>query len=151
MNFLFFLLKIKINNSGTGHSCIYPLLACRLNPTWKFIATGIFFSKKNKILMKKFDFHILIDIDPNSIEYSKKNVEMNNFQDRIQCIQNFDSNYLVLPFVQQDSRFFFYGYNSYFIYIYRLDLIFVCVIHHFMKIGVMLKQVENLRKKNLLL
>jgi len=26
--------------SGTGASAIYPLLACKMEPSWKFIATG---------------------------------------------------------------------------------------------------------------
>jgi 23S rRNA A1618 N6-methylase RlmF len=27
-------------NSGTGASAIYPLLACKMEPSWDFIATG---------------------------------------------------------------------------------------------------------------
>jgi hypothetical protein len=31
----------KCVKSGTGASCIYPLLACSLRPSWSFIATDI--------------------------------------------------------------------------------------------------------------
>ena len=33
-------LTLKRRCRGTGASCIYPLLGCRVSPSWKFIATG---------------------------------------------------------------------------------------------------------------
>ncbi|KAH7324962.1 hypothetical protein B0I35DRAFT_476163 [Stachybotrys elegans] len=49
---------------GTGSSCIYPLLGCAQRP-WSFIAT---------------------DIDPQNLEWSRKNVALNNFQHRIKVV-----------------------------------------------------------------
>lgn len=46
---------------GTGASCIYPLLACAQRP-WSLIAT---------------------DIDPANVESARRNVTLNNMQDRI--------------------------------------------------------------------
>ncbi|KAH7911146.1 hypothetical protein BJ138DRAFT_1185969 [Hygrophoropsis aurantiaca] len=47
---------------GTGASAIYPLLACRLNPSWIIHAT---------------------DIDDLSLHYARANVDRNNLQNRI--------------------------------------------------------------------
>ncbi|OJA13960.1 hypothetical protein AZE42_03613 [Rhizopogon vesiculosus] len=47
---------------GTGASAIYPLLACRLEPTWSFIAT---------------------DIDDRSIQSAKQNIAQNSMEGRI--------------------------------------------------------------------
>ncbi|OAX37931.1 S-adenosyl-L-methionine dependent methyltransferase [Rhizopogon vinicolor AM-OR11-026] len=47
---------------GTGASAIYPLLACRLEPTWSFIAT---------------------DIDDRSIQLAKQNIAQNSMEGRI--------------------------------------------------------------------
>ena len=57
--------------SGTGTSCIYPLIACKRNPNWTFLAT---------------------DIDDNAIKYAADNVERNNLQDVIKIIKNPDAN-----------------------------------------------------------
>lgn len=50
---------------GTGASCIYPLLGCAQRP-WSFIAT---------------------DIDTRSLESARKNVALNNLQNRINVVQ----------------------------------------------------------------
>ncbi|KAJ8591203.1 S-adenosyl-L-methionine dependent methyltransferase [Rhizopogon salebrosus TDB-379] len=47
---------------GTGASAIYPLLACRLGPTWSFIAT---------------------DIDERSIQFAKQNIAQNSLGSQI--------------------------------------------------------------------
>ncbi|KAK2002116.1 hypothetical protein LX36DRAFT_667458 [Colletotrichum falcatum] len=49
---------------GTGASCIYPLLGCTQRP-WSFFAT---------------------DIDPKSLSCAKRNVELNNLQNRISVV-----------------------------------------------------------------
>ncbi|KAH7882085.1 hypothetical protein F5I97DRAFT_1911874 [Phlebopus sp. FC_14] len=51
---------------GTGASAIYPLLACRLEPTWQFIAT---------------------DIDKDSLVSAQQNVERNGLSDRVLIVQ----------------------------------------------------------------
>ena len=48
-------------DSGTGASCIYPLLGARMY-SWKFLAT---------------------DIDPESISFANENIKKNNFEDDI--------------------------------------------------------------------
>ena len=54
-------------SSGTGTSCIYPLIACKRNPNWTFLAT---------------------DIDDNAIRYAIDNVKRNNLQNVIKIIKN---------------------------------------------------------------
>ncbi|OLN81080.1 putative methyltransferase-like protein C27D7.08c [Colletotrichum chlorophyti] len=49
---------------GTGASCIYPLLGCTQR-RWSFFAT---------------------DVDPKSLTYAKKNVELNHLQNRISIV-----------------------------------------------------------------
>lgn len=51
---------------GTGASCIYPLLGCRINKNWSFIAT---------------------DIDDVSLQYALDNIDNNNLGDRIDLRQ----------------------------------------------------------------
>ncbi|KAG2234614.1 hypothetical protein INT48_003422 [Thamnidium elegans] len=64
---------------GVGASCIYPLLGCATNSSWKFIGT---------------------DIEPRSIKYATENVNRNGLQDRITIISNPDPNKI---FVLDDS------------------------------------------------
>ncbi|KAG1750352.1 S-adenosyl-L-methionine dependent methyltransferase [Suillus paluster] len=47
---------------GTGASAIYPLLACRIQPTWNFIAT---------------------DIDGRSVQFAQQNITQNSMESRI--------------------------------------------------------------------
>ncbi|OHF03032.1 hypothetical protein CORC01_01790 [Colletotrichum orchidophilum] len=56
--------KILGLDIGTGASCIYPLLGCTQRK-WSFFAT---------------------DIDPKSLEFAKKNVELNNLQSQISIV-----------------------------------------------------------------
>ncbi|KAK2015925.1 hypothetical protein LZ32DRAFT_525717 [Colletotrichum eremochloae] len=56
--------KIAGLDIGTGASCIYPLLGCTQRP-WSFFAT---------------------DIDPQNLSCAKKNVELNNLQNRISVV-----------------------------------------------------------------
>ncbi|GAA5804994.1 hypothetical protein HPULCUR_010507 [Helicostylum pulchrum] len=64
---------------GVGASCIYPLLGCAVNESWKFIGT---------------------DIDPRSIASATENVARNGLQDRITIITNPDPNTI---FILDDS------------------------------------------------
>ncbi|EED82506.1 predicted protein, partial [Postia placenta Mad-698-R] len=58
-------------DSGTGASAIYPLLGCRSNPSWNFVAT---------------------DVDEKSLHHARLNVQQNWLQERIspinQCRQS---------------------------------------------------------------
>ncbi|GKU04090.1 23s rrna (-n6)-methyltransferase [Fusarium langsethiae] len=58
---------------GTGASCIYPLLGCT-ERNWNFIAT---------------------DIDPKSLEYARKNVTINNLDQRINVVERKPSDSLI--------------------------------------------------------
>ncbi|KAJ7031987.1 S-adenosyl-L-methionine dependent methyltransferase [Mycena alexandri] len=51
---------------GTGASAIYPLLSCKLNPTWAFVAT---------------------DVDELSLTTARSNVERNGLAERIRVFQ----------------------------------------------------------------
>lgn len=52
---------------GTGASCIYPLLACKMNPNLKFLA---------------------LDIDKDSVKIAKDNVKLNNMSGLIKVKRN---------------------------------------------------------------
>ncbi|SAL97047.1 hypothetical protein [Absidia glauca] len=54
---------------GVGASCIYPLLGCRTNPQWHFIGS---------------------ELDEESLEVAKANVEQNGLEDRITLFLNKD-------------------------------------------------------------
>nr|XP_036579434.1 uncharacterized protein CTRU02_10680 [Colletotrichum truncatum]KAF6786981.1 hypothetical protein CTRU02_10680 [Colletotrichum truncatum] len=58
---------------GTGASCIYPLLGCTQR-RWSFFAT---------------------DIDDKSLSYAKRNVELNNLQNRISIVSRQPSDKLI--------------------------------------------------------
>ncbi|KAL9713829.1 hypothetical protein Ac2012v2_003440 [Leucoagaricus gongylophorus] len=51
---------------GTGASAIYPLLACKMEPSWNFIAT---------------------EIDDESLKYAEHNIETNKLGDRIKLMR----------------------------------------------------------------
>ncbi|KAI8617884.1 ribosomal RNA large subunit methyltransferase F-like protein, partial [Chytriomyces sp. MP71] len=60
---------------GTGASCIYPLLACKRNEDWSFLA---------------------LDIDTRQIEYATENVKRNKLEARIAVVLN-EVNDRILP------------------------------------------------------
>ncbi|CAL1707924.1 unnamed protein product [Somion occarium] len=66
---------------GTGASAIYPLLGCRTNATWMFVAT---------------------DIDELSLKYAKMNIENNNLSDRITLVKS-DPSGPILPISSKDD------------------------------------------------
>ncbi|KAH9930660.1 S-adenosyl-L-methionine dependent methyltransferase [Fomitopsis serialis] len=62
---------------GTGASAIYPLLGCRVDAQWSFVAT---------------------DVDEKSLQYARLNIQNNNLQDRVSLVQS-DPNGPVLQHV----------------------------------------------------
>ncbi|KAI9816301.1 MAG: hypothetical protein M1827_001903 [Pycnora praestabilis] len=54
-------------DSGTGASCIYPLLGCAQRPKWKFVGT---------------------DIDERSLHYARGNVAYNDLKSRIRLMRS---------------------------------------------------------------
>ncbi|KAM0249664.1 hypothetical protein ACHAQJ_008961 [Trichoderma viride] len=67
---------------GTGASCVYPLLGCAQR-AWSFVAT---------------------DIDEKSLEWAKKNVQLNDFESRIQVISRRPDDALIpLDHLKMDS------------------------------------------------
>ncbi len=61
---------------GTGASCIYPLLGCASNPAWTFTAT---------------------DIDAKSLDFAKRNIELNNLDSRITILPTTPDDPLIPP------------------------------------------------------
>lgn len=58
---------LLIPSSGTGTSCIYAMLACRLHPRWRMLA---------------------VDRDPQALHYAALNVASNSLTDRISVVSN---------------------------------------------------------------
>ncbi|KIK82447.1 hypothetical protein PAXRUDRAFT_832200 [Paxillus rubicundulus Ve08.2h10] len=71
---------------GTGASAIYPLLACRLEPTWYFVAT---------------------DIDRESLMFAHQNVERNDLSDRV-CVVDVSSSTSILRSLEEDPAALFH-------------------------------------------
>ncbi|OJD26275.1 hypothetical protein ACJ73_02347 [Blastomyces percursus] len=61
-------------HSGTGASCIYPLLGCALRSDWEFAAT---------------------DIDAKNLKYARDNVRRNKLDSRIQIVESAPSKPLI--------------------------------------------------------
>jgi 23S rRNA A1618 N6-methylase RlmF len=55
------------STSGTGASCVYPLLACQQRPNWKLIGT---------------------EIDHKSLSYAQRNVKTNGLESRIRVLKS---------------------------------------------------------------
>lgn len=68
--------------SGTGSSAIYPLLACRQRPLWRFLAT---------------------EIDEKNRTYATKNIATNNLQSRIKLVDTDPTGGTLIP-IQEITR-----------------------------------------------
>ncbi|KAH8108082.1 S-adenosyl-L-methionine dependent methyltransferase [Cristinia sonorae] len=66
---------------GTGASAIYPLLGCRSNENWRFVAT---------------------ELDAISFKYAESNIKTNALQDRISILKAEPSGPLLLPLSYSD-------------------------------------------------
>ncbi|KAK3589134.1 hypothetical protein CHS0354_017101 [Potamilus streckersoni] len=69
---------------GTGASCIYPLLGCRLN-NWQFLAS---------------------EMDEQNLHYAKKNIEANFFSDKIQ-VKAVTQETMFIGLVEEDEQYDF--------------------------------------------
>lgn len=67
--------------SGTGASCIYPLLGCSQRPKWRFVATGL------SSICVSYRQHLTLsptaDIDEQNMEFARRNIIRNNLESRI--------------------------------------------------------------------
>jgi 23S rRNA (adenine1618-N6)-methyltransferase len=68
---------------GTGASSIYPLLGCSQRPSWRFAGTG----ELSKPFLSLNDNNIDLDIDEESLQFARQNVEANHLQNRIKLLQ----------------------------------------------------------------
>lgn len=79
---------------GTGASAIYPLLACRMEPSWNFVATG-------KYIITFFCSELVLthvpEIDSISYTYAERNIQLNQLQDRIQLMRASTDGRILFP------------------------------------------------------
>lgn len=68
---------------GTGASAIYPLLGCRSNPSWNFVAT---------------------DVDEKSLHHARLNVQQNWLQERISVIASDPAGPILLHLFNLENR-----------------------------------------------
>lgn len=73
-------LMLTYRRSGAGASCIYPLLGCRVSPSWNFVATGYVDPVDPCISSEGF---FLSEIDQTSYECASINITSNGLQSRI--------------------------------------------------------------------
>lgn len=69
--------KVMGLDIGTGASCIYPLLGCRLDPAWCFVAT---------------------EYDQEALQYARANVERNGLGERVEGKTGMFTQYTVLGY-----------------------------------------------------
>lgn len=67
------------DQSGTGASAIYPLLACRQRESWLFLAT---------------------EIDPTSRSFAQGNIKLNNLDSRIKILDTDTTGKTLIPSTQ---------------------------------------------------
>ncbi|KAI8927634.1 hypothetical protein BC831DRAFT_451687 [Entophlyctis helioformis] len=67
-------------------SCIYPLIGCKRNPTWHFLA---------------------LDIDARSIDFARANAHRNGLDGRIRVVQSIDSDPLFHAIADEDTIYDF--------------------------------------------
>ena len=92
---VFFYLKKLTGGRGTGASAIYPLLGCRVDAGWKFIAT---------------------ELDEMSYSYASRNVDANGLSERIHLVKtsaedrilSVMGSYPTISFVAWLSLFFYF-------------------------------------------
>ncbi|KAK7030427.1 hypothetical protein VNI00_014171 [Paramarasmius palmivorus] len=70
---------------GTGSSAIYPLLGCRLEPSWKFVAT---------------------EVDETSFRSAEDNIKINALCDRIRVAKASPNGPTLLPLISEPSSTF---------------------------------------------
>lgn len=92
-------IRRTLSASGTGASAIYPLLACKLEPTWSFVATGRIVTLHQVMLM------IMPDVDQKSLSMAEQNVAANNLQERIEIVQSTSDGPVLSPLMRDaDAR-----------------------------------------------
>lgn len=76
---------------GTGASCIYPLLGATQRP-WHFLATG-----EHSYASSRDNAHTAQDVDPESLEFARRNVSINGLEDRIRIVAKTKDDRYLLP------------------------------------------------------
>ncbi|KAF9260061.1 S-adenosyl-L-methionine dependent methyltransferase [Marasmius fiardii PR-910] len=71
---------------GTGASAIYPLLGCRLEPSWSFVVT---------------------ELDDLSESHAQKNVRANNLSDRVRIMKATATGPILIPLSDPSQNFYF--------------------------------------------
>ena len=81
-------LRVLIMHSGTGASCIYPLLGCAQRARWRFIGTGTglysFTTDGRRGLIRRTHEP---DIDDESLQYARRNVALNHLERRVSLLK----------------------------------------------------------------
>lgn len=73
---------VLTSGSGTGCCSIYPLLGCRVRPSWTFLATGMYTAQSNGA-----DTNSIADIDQNNVRTAQQNVKLNRLESRIRVMK----------------------------------------------------------------
>lgn len=70
--------------SGTGASAVYPLLGCRADPRWRFVATG---TRPISVTIRCHLTRVVYpEIDEQSIVHARQNAARNGLSGRIQVV-----------------------------------------------------------------
>jgi 23S rRNA A1618 N6-methylase RlmF len=70
---------------GTGASCIYPLLGCRRNSNWHFLATG---SLTIALELLHTLYSLVLDVNEASLAYAEANIKRNRLEQSIDLYHN---------------------------------------------------------------